>query len=280
MAFAEQTQAIDDPTGPLGIRLLTQREGDRVRLRATGPALVVPVHAGFAEISTGQARYVVDRASWLLLPAGTRASVRAGSPVTHTVVLTVSAGLCEAAVRTYDGEIERARFARYLTAVQLLPRTTWVNELCHRYLFERAVCRKGESLAAKFLEVEIVKEVYFRCHERVTAEDRASMVVTPSALVERAMGLIEEHLFDPEVVRLVAEGCAASASTLLRAFKRELGCGPAAYVRKRRLDESMLLLKARRYRVGEVATLVGYRNFAAFSQAFRARFGVRPSDVR
>lgn len=44
--FAEQTQAIDDSTGPLGIRLVTEREAQRVQVRATGPTLVVPVHAG------------------------------------------------------------------------------------------------------------------------------------------------------------------------------------------------------------------------------------------
>lgn len=38
-------------------------------------------------------------------------------------------------------------------------------------------------------------------------------------------------------------------------------------------------LKSRRLRVSEVSALVGYRNFAAFSHAFRERFGMRPSDV-
>jgi transcriptional regulator GlxA family with amidase domain len=40
------------------------------------------------------------------------------------------------------------------------------------------------------------------------------------------------------------------------------------------------LLKSRRYTVSEVATLVGYRNFAAISHAFRVRHGLRPSEVR
>ncbi len=278
--FAEQTEAIDDPTGPLGIRLVTRREGERVKVQTTGPTLVVPVHAGLAEIVTGAVRHVLDRASWALVPAGVRAAIVARSPVTHVVVFTISGGLRETVVRAYDGEIERARFERYLSEVQLLPRTTWVNEICHRYLFERAVCKKSGNAATAFLEMEIVKETYFVCHERFLARERASLAVEPSAMVERAMALVEKHLFDVDVIRLVADGCGASASTLLRTFKRELGYPPLTYVRRRRLDESMLLLKSRKYRVGEVATLVGYKNFAAFSQAFRARFGRRPSDVR
>ena len=38
-------------------------------------------------------------------------------------------------------------------------------------------------------------------------------------------------------------------------------------------------LKSRKYAVSEVSTLIGYRSFGAFSQAFRTRFGERPSDV-
>jgi AraC-like DNA-binding protein len=50
-------------------------------------------------------------------------------------------------------------------------------------------------------------------------------------------------------------------------------------VRTRRLDEALMLLKSRHLRVSEVSALVGYRNLAAFSHAFRERFGLRPSDV-
>lgn len=278
--FAEQTSAIDDATGPLGIRLISQPEGRRLHLRTTGPTLLVPVHSGLVEVVAGGARHVVDRSSWLLVPSGSRAVVRAKSPITHALALTVTTGLCAEVVRTYDGEIDPASFRRYLAEVQLLPRTLWVNELCHRYLFERAVCKRRDNVATKFLEMEIVKEVYFVCHERFTAKTRSSLVVTRTPVVQRAVALLEEHLFEPDVIQRVARGCGASPSTLLRHFKKELAFGPLAYVRRRRLDESMLLLKSQRFNVGEVAMMVGYRNFAAFSQAFRARFGMRPSDVR
>src|SRR5207245_2887327 len=102
------------------------------------------------------------------------------------------------------------------------------------------------------------------------------LVQTASDLTQRAMALVEKHLFEPDVVQRLMRSSGASASSLLRTFKREVGHGPLAYVRARRLDESMLLLKSKRFAVGEVATMVGYTNFAAFSQAFRARFGMKP----
>lgn len=266
----------------MGIRLLVQRAGGRgevVEGRSKSPSLVLPVHAGIAEIAIGATRHLVDKASWMLVPAGTRARVRAKSPVTHTLVLSISAPLRAAVVRSYSGEIQTARFDRYVSDVELMPRTNWVNELCHRYLFERAACKKRDNVATAFLEIEIVKELYFSCHERHTRAERASVVETTSSVMQRAIALVEDHLFEPDVVQRLSSGCGASASTLLRRFRRELGQGPLAYVRARRLDESLLLLKSKRFAVGEVATMVGYKNFAAFSQAFRARFAVRPSEV-
>jgi AraC-like DNA-binding protein len=266
----------------MGIRLLVQSDGDRVAslgVRTKAPTLILPVHSGIAEIQIGSTRHLVDRASWLLVPAGTRALVRAKSPVTHTLLLSSSVALRTAVVRAYGGEIQLTRFDRYVTDVQVMPRTNWVNELCHRYLFERAVCKKRDNVATAFLEMELVKELYFLCHEKYTERERASVVETRSSLAERAIAIVEAHLFEPDVVQLLTRSCGASPSSLLRTFKRELGHGPLTYIRARRLDESLLLLKSKRYAVGEVATMVGYKNFAAFSQAFRARFGMKPSEV-
>ena len=266
----------------MGIRLLVQRAGGRgeiVEGKGKSPSLVLPVHAGIAEIAIGGAKHLVDKASWILVPAGTRARVRAKSPVTHTLVLSISASLRAAVAAAYSGEIQTARFDRYVGDVELMPRTNWVNELCHRYLFERAACKKRDNVTTAFLELEIVKELYFLCHERHTRAERVSVVETTSSVIQRAIAIVEEHLFEPDVVQRLASGCGASASTLLRTFRREIGQGPLAYVRARRLDESLLLLKSKRFAVGEVATMVGYKNFAAFSQAFRARFDRRPSEV-
>ena len=280
--FAEQTSAIDDPGGPMGIRLVTQTEGERAptliaRLKA--PTLILPVHAGIAALTIGAAHHLVDKATWVLVPAGARVVIRAKSPVTTTLLLAISVPLRATVAGAYGGEIELPRFDRYVSDVQVMARTNWVNELSHRYLFERAVCKKRDNVATAFLEMELVKELYFVCHERATAQERASMVETRTDLVQRAMALVEKHLFEPDVVQRLMRGSGASASSLLRTFKREVGQGPLSYVRARRLDESLLLLKSKRFAVGEVATMVGYKNFAAFSQAFRARFGLKPSEV-
>jgi AraC-like DNA-binding protein len=277
--FAEQTEAMDDQTGPMGIRLLSQRTQGRTRLGWKTAALLLPLDTTRIEVSAGGDALVVDRSAWFLVPPGTLVSVTAKSPTAHTLILGPSRELVKRVAGLYQGEMEPARYERYVSTPQLLPRTTWVNELGHRYMFERAVCKKRDNDATRFLEAELTKELYFLCHERDKNLSRSTVVSGKSDLVSRALAQLEAHLFEPDVLGGLARACHTSQSTLLRAWKREQGDSPLVYLRARRLDEAMLLLKSGRYGVGEVSVHVGYGSFAAFSQAFRARFDVRPSDV-
>jgi AraC-like DNA-binding protein len=263
----------------LGIRLLVQKHGDRARLVPDQATLVLPIENAIVDAACGGHRAALDPSSWMLVPARAPLALAASSVVAHTLVLMLSPALMRRVAETYAGEVDPARFRRYVASPQILARTTWVNELAHRYLFERAVCKRRDNDATRFLETELAKELYFLCHERHRHLERPSLVETHTPVVRRALEHLEKHLFDANVLRNLPRAIGASPSTLLRTFRRELGESPLAYLRTRRLDEALMLLKSRRLRVSEVSALVGYRNFAAFSHAFRERFGFRPSDV-
>jgi AraC-like DNA-binding protein len=263
----------------LGIRLLVQKRGDRARIEPLHAMVVLPIENSIVDAACADLRSPLDTSAWLLVPGGIAASLTATSVVAHTLLLTVSPALSRRVAEQYTGEIDASRFRRYVARPQLLARTTWVNELAHRYLFERAVCNKRDNDATRFLEAEIAKELYFLCHERQRDVGRPSLVEAHTPVVRRALKHLEGHLFEADVLRGLPRATGASESTLLRSFRRELGASPLAYLRTRRLDEALLLLKSRRLRVSEVSSLVGYRNFAAFSHAFRQRFGLRPSEV-
>jgi AraC-like DNA-binding protein len=239
----------------------------------------LPIENGIVAATCGALRQALDPSSWMLVPAGVSFALAASSVVAHTLVLTMSAALMRSVGEAYAGEVDTGRFHRYVTSAQILVRTTWVNEIAHRYLFERAVCKRRDNDATRFLETEIGKELYFLCHERHRHLDRMSLVEAHTPVVRRALEHIERHLFEVDVLSGLPRAIGASSSTLLRTFRRELGESPLAYLRTRRLDEALMLLKSRRLRVSEVSALVGYKNFAAFSHAFRRRFGLRPSDV-
>lgn len=242
-----------------------------------GPALVAPLEATVAVLDAQR----LDRANIAVVPARTPHVLElpiAGAAVVVTVV--IEAADREAAVREYAPHVDARRMLEVLATPRVLPRTRWIDELIHRYVFERAVCEKPGSAAAHFLEAELTKEIYFLGCEQMDRRTRASVVHEGDPIAVRARAWIEEHLFEPFAMAVLVRACAASESTVLRAFRRAHGVAPIVYVRRRRLAEAMQLLESGRYAVTEVATRVGYETPSAFAAAFMRQFGVSPSQVR
>ncbi len=251
----------------------------RARL-AAAPTMIFPLETTTVDLELGRARTRLDRTAFAVVPAGARFRVVSRSPAPKVVTLLVSAAAREHVEREYAPHVDPAELAAVLSAPRVLRRTRWVDELVHRYLFERDVCERHGTLAARFLELELTKELYFLGQEHRLGRTRAPVVGEGSRLVERARAALESSLFEPFTMSALARACHASESTLLRAFRRELGVAPGAYVRERRLDEALQLLESGRYSVGEVAERVGYRGQAAFATAFQRKFHVPPSRVR
>lgn len=129
----------------------------------------------------------------------------------------------------------------------------------------------------RYIEQELIDELArgLSADSPVHGEPRRS-----ADLVDRALEHIEASLFEPFRIEHLAERIHTSSSSLLRAFRRELGQTPYAFVKTRRLDEAMNLLQQGEHQVQEIALLIGYDSLPAFSKAFRQRFGISPSKVR
>ena len=245
------------------------------------PALVVPLETTVIVLHCGDVAERLDRASFAIVPARTVYEVEppaSGSAIVVTLIVHPPAR--SAAARDYIPHVDPRVLEDVLAQLRFLPRTRWVDELVHRYVFERSVCERRNSRASRFLEAELTKEVYFLAREQLDRRERAPGVFEGDALAERARVWLEGHLFEPFHARDLVDHCHASESTVLRAFRKELGVSPLAYLRRRRLEESLQLLQSGRYTVTEVATRVGYANPSAFAAAFREEFGVSPSGAR
>jgi AraC-like DNA-binding protein len=262
-------------------RYLRGADVEDVATFAEVPSLVFALEGSILEVCVaGHDRpFLLDRAAFLLLPAHARAQHRRRSAVVEVLHVSVENHIVRHTLDGYRKEMDASRLQAVLSTPQLLPCTRWVHELAHRYLFERHRCEKHRSLATRFLEVELVKETYYLAVEALERNPRITALAEGEGLVERARTIIERELCERMTVRELARRCGASESTLLRAFQQELGTTPAAYVRDRRLDEAAILLKSGRLSVGEIAERIGYGSFAAFSHAFRRRFGVTPREA-
>jgi AraC-like DNA-binding protein len=220
----------------------------------------------------------LDRSNCLVSSRGL--SVDAGVATSRIGVLALHPALLAAVEREYASlGFDRRRFERWLRGRSVLPRTTWLHEILHRYVFERHALGNRDNLATRFLEIEIAKELYFLFRDREAGADRASILHVPGTPVERALRYIESHVFDERSIAELARIAGASESTLLRQFQAEVGATPGAYWRDRKLDEALLALRAGRS-VGEVASHVGYESPTSFGFAFTKRFGRPPSTFR
>ena len=245
------------------------------------PALIFALDNTVLTLRAGTLNQRVDRSTFVSLPASLTHELEpsiAGAATVATLVLHASARA--AAARDYAPDVESRRLEEVLSAMRVLPRTRWVDELVNRYVFERSGCSRRNSRAARFLEAELIKEVFFLGREQLDHLSRSSVVFEGDALVARARGWLEAHLFEPFHIDALVRHCHASESTVLRAFRRSVGVPPLAYLRQRRLEEAKQLIESGRYSVTEVATRTGYTNASAFAAAFRGQFGVTPRAAR
>ncbi len=100
------------------------------------------------------------------------------------------------------------------------------------------------------------------------------------ARILQSLNLIETRLDRDLHVESLAAEAGLSLFHFHRMFIRDVGQTPADYVRRVRLDGAALRLRWTREPVSAVASSLGYTSQAAFTRAFRDRFGVTPLQFR
>ena len=95
-----------------------------------------------------------------------------------------------------------------------------------------------------------------------------------------AVDLIETRLDRDLHVESLAAEVGLSLFHFHRMFLRDVGQTPADYVRRVRLDGAALRLRWTREPVSTVAGNLGYTSQAAFTRAFRDRYGITPMQFR
>ena len=65
-----------------------------------------------------------------------------------------------------------------------------------------------------------------------------------------------------------------------KCIKRETGVGFASYVTMVKMEKARALLKDPQNRVGEVARMLGYSDYAYFFQVFKKQFGYAPREIK
>jgi transcriptional regulator GlxA family with amidase domain len=118
---------------------------------------------------------------------------------------------------------------------------------------------------------------------RASADDQRNMrhrMGVANPVVLRAIELMEQTVEEPVPPHYLASQVGVSQRQLERLCKRHLGCTPARYHMRLRLDRARRMLRQTSLSVAEVAVACGFVALSHFAKAYRHNFGCRPRDDR
>jgi len=131
----------------------------------------------------------------------------------------------------------------------------------------------ARSIAQQFLHGAI----------RTSGDDQRDMrhrLGIANPVVLRAVGLMESTLEEPVPPHTLAEAVGVSQRQLERLCKRYLGCTPARYHMRLRLERARRMLRQTSLSIAEVAVACGFVALSHFAKAYRHHFSCRPRDDR
>lgn len=102
-----------------------------------------------------------------------------------------------------------------------------------------------------------------------------------SKYVLQALEYIAAHYSDQDIsITSIAAHLGVSEGHLSHIFKKETSYTVISYLTQYRIHTAMKLLQDCRYKVYEVAEMVGYRDVAYFGSTFKKHVGVSPSEYQ
>jgi AraC-like DNA-binding protein len=237
---------------------------------------------GSCRMSVGVAatRYNLDATRVLWVPRSVVHDNQSVSAVYDTFALYPSDSTMAAAMR--ESRLSRAEVHELETAPARLRRSSWLDDLLDRYFTLRVVSPARRTRSATFFESQILQELFRLRFANRSASAPAPTLVDeePAGAAAVALRYIESNLFSELRLEDVARHARTSIASLLRHFRAAFKQTPYAYIRRRRIDEGRRLVAAGAHSITDVALIVGYEDVAAFSKAFRSRFGVAPSMLQ
>ena len=142
-------------------------------------------------------------------------------------------------------------------------------------LVEEDLGREVALEAARWLVVFLQRpggQAQFSAQLAAQAADRAPL--------RELQAWIPDHLDEDLSVRALARRACMSDRNFARAFRRETGMTPGAYVESARVERARIALETGDLPVEAIALQAGFGTVETMRRAFRRRVGVSPNDYR
>ena len=157
------------------------------------------------------------------------------------------------------------------------------------FSYARSALQLGadDYLLKPFRDQELIAAI-----DKVRQKERELTALTPqdtlplakgdkSKYVLQALEYIAGHYGDQDIsITTIAAHLGVSEGHLSHVFKKETSYTIISYLTQYRVHTAMKLLQDCRYKVYEVAEMVGYRDVAYFGSTFKKLVGVSPSEYQ
>ena len=156
----------------------------------------------------------------------------------------------------------------------------WLEDSIRFSVHEAETSTAGsDALLARLSEV-LFLEAIRRFIETLPAEETGWLAGARDAVVGHSLMLMHQSPMEPWTVAELAKRVGASRSSLAQRFAQFLGEPPMKYLADWRMRLAARLLNSSNRSVLEVAVQVGYDSEAAFTRAFKRRYGSPPAQYR
>ena len=118
--------------------------------------------------------------------------------------------------------------------------------------------------------------------DRIDAEEQSQNINgNDREFIEKVDEFIHENIINSELdANALAETMHMSPTTLNRRIKSITGTNTTIYIRLKRLGRAKQLLQNTQMSMGEIQAVCGFESPSYFSRAFKAEYGISPSDFR
>jgi AraC-like DNA-binding protein len=137
----------------------------------------------------------------------------------------------------------------------------------------------GEAMLAKLSEALFV-DTLRRYVADLPEQQTGWLTGARDPIVGKSLGLLHSRVAHPWTIAALAEEVGISRSALVERFTRYISEPPMAYLTRWRLQLAATSLEKTSRGVAEIAAEVGYESEAAFTRAFKRKFGQPPGRYR
>ena len=156
----------------------------------------------------------------------------------------------------------------------------WIRSTFHYAASEAAAGRPGSATVLAKLSELLFVEAVRRYVDELPADQTGWLAGLRDPVVARTLALMHGDIVRPWSVEELGRAAGVSRSALAERFTRMIGMAPMHYLAHWRLQTAAQKLRDTGASLAQVAELAGYSSEAAFSRAFKKRFGNSPASWR